>query len=714
MNPAQHPRRSSFPHRSAMAAGILMMPLYGGAHAEDAAEAAEPAVQLDTIEVVGHKHEAQANPTNNATQLGLSARETPQQVTVIDRETMDDLSLDSLRDLLSVVPGVTVEAIETDRAYFTARGFEITNINIDGVGLPLTYGIYNGDIDTAIYERVTVIRGANGLVNGAGNPSATVDLTRKRPTDRFQASGMASYGSWDTWRAEADVSGPITDGIRGRFVAAQQSGDSYLDFYSKDASVVYGVLDFDLGTDTVLSTGFTWNRYNPNSPMWGALPLSYSDGTATDYPRSKSTSADWAYWDTDTTDAFAELVHRLDNGWSSRLYLTHTRIEADSELFYVYGTPDPVTEEGLTGYASAYNEDEFKDLADLSMRGQFSWLGRKHDLSFGLRWARTDVNELSLYDYTNGFPAIGDFSEWDGDAPLPNFVDGETGSDFKQFERTAYAATRLRLTDAWSVVGGGRLVSWRSNGDAYGEPEDTRETETLPYLGTVYDLNRVWSLYAGYAETFAPQTEQDVHRQHLDPTSGSNLEGGVKAGLLGGRLVVTASVFRSRYDNLAEFAYTYVDPDTGASWSVYAPHDFESTGYELEVTGRPLNNWTLTAGYTHLGVDDENDAAARTYVPRDMVRLFSAYTPSALPKLKLGGTLHWQSSIHNANDSGFEARQASYAVLGAFGRYTLTSHLSLGLNAENLSNEQYLSSLYWGQAYYAAPRNVAGSLHWSF
>lgn len=92
---------------------------------------------------------------------------------------MDDFSLDDINAVLESTPGVTVEQIETDRTYFKARGFEITNFLIDGLGTPQTSGSIQGTLDTAIYDRVEIVRGANGMMTGAGNPSATVNMVLK-------------------------------------------------------------------------------------------------------------------------------------------------------------------------------------------------------------------------------------------------------------------------------------------------------------------------------------------------------------------------------------------------------------------------------------------------------------------------------------------------------------------------------------------------------
>src|SRR5690606_41227353 len=107
----------------------------------------------------------------------------------------------------AATPGVTVQQIATDPTYYAPRGSEISMFQIDVLAIPLPCGIQNGDIDTAIYGRIEVLRGANGLLSSTGNPSATINFTRKRPTAVFQGSAGLTVGRWDLRRIDVDLSG---------------------------------------------------------------------------------------------------------------------------------------------------------------------------------------------------------------------------------------------------------------------------------------------------------------------------------------------------------------------------------------------------------------------------------------------------------------------------------------------------------------------------
>ena len=171
---------------------------------------------------------------SSTTRLGLTPRETPQGVTTLSRQQLDDFNMNSVKDALRSAPSVTVEQYETDRTNFTSRGFDINNFEYDGIGSPFSAGLLSGDLDLAEYEQVDILHGANGLMSGTGNPSATVNFIRKRPTYTPQAQVKLSVGSWGTRRVDLDASGPLTDSgkVRGRFIYANETGNSYLDRYS--------------------------------------------------------------------------------------------------------------------------------------------------------------------------------------------------------------------------------------------------------------------------------------------------------------------------------------------------------------------------------------------------------------------------------------------------------------------------------------------------
>jgi len=264
---------------------------------------------------------------------------------------MDDFLLDKANEVLDYTPGVTVEEVETHRTYYTARGFDIVNFQYDGVGTPFAFGLVQGQSDTAVYQKIEVVKGAAGLITGLANPSATITYVRTRPTEDLQANARASVNEWNGYRLDGAVSGRLGDGVRGRVVVASEDTESYLDRHEDSTNLFYGVLEFDLSEETLLTVGHSYDLNEAGGILWGALPLSYSDGTPTDYEVSTSSAPDWSFRDTEQQQTFVELKHQLSDKWMLSGIYTKTDTDIESELFYIEGSPNP-DESGPSAYTA--------------------------------------------------------------------------------------------------------------------------------------------------------------------------------------------------------------------------------------------------------------------------------------------------------------------------------------------------------------------------
>ena len=667
--------------------------------------------QMQTITVTGIAEDKlyTANSTRSAGKLELSLRETPQSVSVVTRALMDDFKLDNINAVLASTTGVTVEKVETSRTYYTARGFDVVNFQYDGVGMPQVFGNVQGDIDTALYDRIDIVRGANGLMASTGNPSATVNFIRKRPTAGTSASASLTLGSWSQRRIEGDVSTKLNDSgtVAGRAVLVRQESDSYLDRYAPKKTVAYAVVEAQLDKDTLLTVGHTYETNRSKGVMWGALPLYYADGSPTNYPVSANTSANWSRWDTTNNTTFAELSHHLGSGWKVQGTLSYVTDKSDSDLLYVYGTPNK-TGGGLYAYPSQYNADQKQTLADIAVDGKFALGGRQHDLSFGYSWSRSKLNDVSYYGQGIGTEMPGQ-TAFDGSYPMPAFDASIDGSSYEDRRNTVFLAARFNLADDWKLLTGLSSTRARSNGNSYGSSKYKSASKTTPYVGVVYDINREWSAYASHTEIFNPQSEIDATGTPLDPVEGKTTEAGLKAALFNGKLNTSGAVFKTQQDNTAEQAGMI-----GAK-AYYRGVNAESQGYEFDLSGDLSKNWQASAGLTRLtSLKGDDGKAVRTFIPRTTLRVNTTYTVPGLPALKVGGTLAWQSETSVTQTDTVRTVQPSYATLGLMARYQIDKHLALSVNLNNVTDKKHLTSLYWTQSYYAAPRNGSATLSWTY
>jgi outer-membrane receptor for ferric coprogen and ferric-rhodotorulic acid len=651
--------------------------------------------------------------TGTATKLELSPRDTPQSISVVPRALIDDFVLNDVNNLLSSVTGVSVERVEPDRSYFSVRGFEVSTFQIDGVGLPFATGDQIGNLDTALYERVEVLRGANGLMSSTGNPSATVNFVRRRPTAHLRGSVALTLGSWNTHRVDADLSGSLnaSGSVRGRVTAAAQEGDSYLDRYSLTKYLFSGIVEADVTPDTRLSFGHSQQHNRPKGVMWGALPMVSLDangvGTPTNYPTSANAAPGWTFWNTGDTQTFAEATQRLAQGWRALATLTQRTLRSSGELFFVIGVPEAGTGEGLSSWPSKYQSRETQWIADAYVTGPVTLAGRRHELVVGANAGRSRSHLASSDD--DGLVDLTEAEMLAGTFPRPAFDNGVTGSaEFTDQRRSLYALARWNLADTLKLMTGVNATRVTSRGQSYSIAHEYEATRATPYVGATWAFDGAHALYASYGRIFNPQTQIDVKGDVLAPIQGSNAELGVKGEWLGGRLNGSFAVFRVEQDNTAEQAG--FDTLIG---TYYRGVDATSTGFEAELAGTVAPGWELSAGYTQLRIVGPSGEDVRTYVPRRTLRVTTSVRPNALKALKLGASVRWQSR-YERTDGGVVTPQGAYALLDLAATYDITRHVSLTAKVENVTDRRHLNSLLWSQSYYGAPRNGSVVVSWTY
>ena len=680
-------------------------------------------------------HSYTTGATNSSTKLPLSIRETPQTVTVITRQLMDDQAAQSIGDVLRNAPGISTQAYDSDRMEYSARGYAITNFQYDGVNTQYD-GVFDEGatkVDMALYDRVDIIKGATGLLSGSGEPSATVNLIRKKPTREFKASVTASAGSWDNYRTEGDISGPLNEdgSVRGRFVGVYQDADSYRDHASKKNDVFYGIIEADLTPDTLFTFGMDYQNIKPRGSSWTGNPYYFSNYTKTDFSRSFNPATDWSRRDVQAQSTFASLEHRFANDWKVKGTLTQQTNDHDTQLASASGgMPDPVTGKGMFFYWGKWEGHRVQNTADINATGPFSLFGREHELVVGAT-SQSSRQTGATFDASQVGAVPGSIFDWSGDYPKPYFP--KNGKYEKnQNQNSAYIAARFKPTDDLALILGSRLSDYQYN-DTYkyyvqsARFSDNKTTskqhgKVTPYAGAVYDLNETYSAYASYTSIYKPVTERSKSGTTLAPTEGNSYEIGLKGEYFDGRLNATAAIFRTEQKNLA-----VVDGIDAANETYYKSVDGATTkGIELELAGELMPDWNVMAGYTYAQTKTEDGGRLYGYPlettkPENVARLFTSYRlPGVMNKVTVGGGVNWQSPfygrIYNESKSDYDIiEQQSYALVNLMTRYEYNEHLTFNLNANNVFDKKYLSGLgNFSTTYYGEPRNLMLTTKYTF
>ena len=706
---------------------VLGVGLFAGGSAFAASAPADQTSPAKPEEIVVTGKYTINEQIDTATGLGLTLYETPQSVSVMTSQRIEDQDLRSLTDVVNNAAGVSAKGLDSSRQRFSARGFDIDNYQIDGVPVTWQSGGDAGETqsDMALYERIEIVRGATGLLTGAGNPSASINLVRKHANAReFSGDATVTLGRWNSRRLEVDLGSALnrSGSLRGRTVVVYEDADSFRDFASERKRVVYAVVDADISEQTLLRVGGSRQDNLPEGSTWGGLPVWYSDGSRTDWARSTSTGASWTSWASTVENSYLDVVHDFSNNWRLKLNVNHSVNEADLDLVYLYGVVDKATGNGLG--ASPRRSDTEREMTSLSaqLSGEYTLFSRQHELTLGV--LDSHQNEAGYVSAVTSVPPVGSFYDWDGRYPQPSWGASSKDVDMDTRQAGIYLATRLSVSDAFKVIVGGRVSDWERDGYTFGNTKVafSESGVWVPYAGALYDLSSRHKLYLSYTEIFQPQNLQDKTGRFLDPILGKSQELGVKSRFFNDALHTTVSVFRIEQDKLGQLDAGETLPGTGGLGQAYYEADgAETQGVELELVGQLADGWDVSFSYTRFTAEDASGEKVNTDQPREMLKLYTTYRfGGVLNKLTVAGGVNWQGDNYTDVDNPVTSQQErleqkAYILVNMMLRYQFTEQLAAQFNMENALDETYYSQIgFYGQLEYGQPRNYKLSLSYQF
>ena len=690
-------------------------------------------------------------------------KDTPNTITVVDREQIEAQNLFTLEDALTATNGITVNGVGSEDPSFLSRGFAINNYLIDGVPT-LSVNFPSAVPDLFFYDRLEVLRGPAGLFSGSGNPAGSINLVRKRPLDTARMQASAGYGSYDNLRLELDVSTPIAGIAALRAGVMAQDQDQFFDTAHRNRLAAFAVGTLEIGPRTTLTAGANYDRFRP--AVQSGLPgyaggADGSDGRLLDVRRSTYLGADWNRFDAKTWSGFVELAHRVSDRWTLRATGLYTDVDRVDVYSYIGAQPVTPANRGLTSQI-AYRGDSKQQTRsfDVNGIGSFPLFGRDQTLILGADYQASAgtsyFTRLSNYARIDVFDPVSPAEPpLDPYGPLPLYpVQGTAGictpvqtpaqcvtqvygGSVTHLEQYGlYGQMRLSPLAGLTLIGGGRLTWFDTDtrtvlptaGARTGYTIDNRFT---PYAGLVWDVTRHLNLYASYADSFTPQA-QPVGRQRGDggsiqPMVGEQYEAGSKVSLMQDRLLLSAAAYQITQRN--RLVNDPVDVNL-----YYQLGKVRARGIELEATGEILPGWRINAGYSYTRtklLEDINPALEGTslvpVIPRHMGKAFTNYAPTAgvLAGASFGGGVTVFGSTSGGTPSSIAAngtrvlstlvRQGSYAVFDLRAGYKLTEQLGVSINVNNVLDRTYYARIFSTARgnYYGSPRTVFATLRYT-
>ncbi|NWJ25349.1 TonB-dependent receptor [Rhizobium sp. RM] len=651
---------------------------------------------------------------SSATGLPLSIKETPQSVSVVTSQKIKDKAYTSLDQAINDVPGlVATPDFGDSRWQYYSRGSLVNSIQYDGLTNSVTTFSRDGTTqdDLIIYDRVEVVRGATGLLQGTGNPSASINLVRKKPTETAQTSISTTASSWGNGRVELDASRPLNDegSVRARFAGSFLGGQGYRDYNDQRNFVLYGVIEADLTENTTASLGLSHQKEHIDGYGNGGYPTkpdgSFYDWTAKDYLGSE-----WEYSDKRKTTAYFDLEHRFDNGWKANIAAQHAWSRGTIESSYL-------TYSNGTYYKNdrIYDGDSKSYAIDGQLSGPVEFFGRTHDLVFG---ASTHRDDFTYSAFSAKAYAV-DIFNWDPSAiGKPSITTNYYNTNPTITETGLYGSGRFSITDDLKLILGAR-VSWYDYNSAVEKVSLEEKAKFVPYVGAVYDLTDTVSVYGSFTSIFQPQPYYDPSGNILAPIDGRNIEAGVKGSFFDDRLNATVSIFQSNQNNLPIY---YGTACAGGTSCYTAADEVRTRGVEFEVNGKVTDQLNVSASYTFAKAEYiEGTKEGQTYnsnvSPENMFKLYASYDfDRDLEGLTIGGGVRAFSKTYYATTTSYK-EQPAYAVFDLMAKYAFNDSTAMQLNVNNVFDKTYYSKLSTSTAYgnfIGAPRNVTLSITHKF
>ncbi len=156
-------------------------------------------------------------------------------VSVLSGKELQRRGVNTVNDLQYHTPSLEITpAFGGGQPQFRLRGigFEdyasnntpTVGIYVDEVAYPVpaaTQGVLY-DVD-----RVEVLRGPQGTLYGRNTTGGAINFITRRPTDTFGAGFTADYANYNAARLEGYLSGPLSEGVKGRLSLAAQEGGAW-------------------------------------------------------------------------------------------------------------------------------------------------------------------------------------------------------------------------------------------------------------------------------------------------------------------------------------------------------------------------------------------------------------------------------------------------------------------------------------------------------
>ncbi|MGN8104019.1 MULTISPECIES: TonB-dependent siderophore receptor [Pseudomonas] len=647
-----------------------------------------------------------ATRSASATRTDTAIHETPQSISVVSKDVVEDLGATRLQDALDYAGGVGRannfggQGLTT----FTVRGF--TTGEFYRNGFPINRG-YPNMPDANTIERLEVLRGPATMLYGRGDPGGTFNVVSKQPLAERTVTLGSQLNDQGMKRGTLDASGPLDEEGRlaYRLNVVGEGGDTFRDHVETERYGVTPVITWQATDDTKVT--FEGDFMRNNHPL---------DRGLTRFPNQRGTPSRDTFWGdkdagklhNDNNMAQLRFEHALSDNWTLGGGFQWLDGSLKGNAIEANG-PGSLGADGRTLQRNFnYRKLEWTDKDyQLNLTGHFSTGGFDHTLLTGIEYEDYDYKSIiQRSSAAAGTYPIDIFDPVYGQ-PRPALTRTPTHDKENLKTYAAFVQDQVALTERLKVLAGARFERFEHDYQNYvGKSWQAADNAVTPRVGVIYDLTDTVAVYADAARSFKPNTGASREGGGFAPEKGKSYEMGIKWEALDRQLSVDAAIYQIEKKNVLT-----TDP-VDNTFSV-AAGQVRSRGFDLNVAGNLTPEWRVIGGYAYVDAEVTRDNTLRSgtrlmNIPRNSFSLLNVYEfqDGALKGLGLGaGGKYVDQRAGQTANTAFS--MDAYTVVDLLGYYKVNEHVRLNVDVKNLFNRDYEEGAFGNiYAYPGAPRTV--------
>jgi len=739
-----------------------------GTHTHLDVQLSEELTALQEVEVIGRKESSYKN-TNSfiGTKTASALKEVPQSVGYVTKELILDQGATTVNEVVKNISGVNQNSSYND---FSIRGFRATGNRNSGNllnGMRAQTSLWKQS-SLANIERVEVIKGPASALFGNAAPGGVINRVTKKPLFENKNSITVGVGSWNTLKTYGDFTGPLNPKktLLYRLNLGYEKTDSFRDLQGSESIIAAPSFSYIPNEKTHINVDFVYQNFNGKIDRGQSVP---ADGNVYSTPISRSLSAANDFLKENTLNTTIALTHKFSDHISlNAIYLNSSYSEdmlehTQANLYYKqignganafrYADPNKVMMTAnqrkryfannsfntyfnfnfntgilkhklLVGYDYFISEQKAGS-SSISAQGYLSkdktkvvntYTTTANVLAGSVQTPTTNVPVFDLYDPIAG-NAYKDISKY--------IWKQNTLNPYEEYSHGVYVQEQIDISIVKLLVGL-RQEWFTETLNKETTKEISRQTSAfIPRVGLVVEASENINLYSTWVKGFQPQganiqSDPDRYGGPFDYMKSELYEVGLKTEWFNKRLSATLAIFKITQENSLEQS-----PKAGkADWRV--PVDEESNGFELDVAGQILPNFSVVANYAYTdarivklkeegAIKDLN--VQRPSTPRHAANLWTKYIFENGSLKGLGAGIGVSYASERLGQVGRRATAASYpdyTLLNAV-LYYKVKDVQLQLNVNNVLNRTYWISGYDNlRNFPGAPRNINASVTYRF